>query len=302
MDSQGRPAARVNGNLMRRSPDGGTTFGSGFSTDEQGRFQMQNVVPGTYRLAIRPRSFGGSPDQSPVDPAEMALVPLTVADIDVEGLVVVLTRGATITGQIVFEQGPPASMRDPLRISAVPGDQDYYGMMQEPAVVKPDLTFTMKGLIGEILLRTGGPNMTLKQVLSGAEDITDTPHEFKDRERVTIVLTSRTSTLEGTLTDDKGVPVTEPAAIIIFPEEKARWRNSSLGVRRASVDEKGHFQMRSLLAGRYYILAASRARLFIPGPADASFFEALVKDATAIYVGEDEQRTVDLKLAALGDQ
>lgn len=302
MDSQGRPAPRVNGSLMRRSPDGGTTFGSGFSTDEQGRFQMQNIAPGTYRLSIRPRSFGGSPDSS-ADPAEMALVPLTVADTDVEGLVVVLTRGATITGHVVFEQGPPASMGgSPLRVSAVPGDQDYYGMMQEPAVVKPNLEFTMKGLMGEILLRTGGPDMTLKQVLSGAQDITDTPHAFKDGDRVTIVLTSRTSTIEGSVMDDKGVPVNEPTAIIMFPEEKARWRSSSLGVRRASVDEKGHFQMRSLLAGRYYILAAPRTRLFVAGPTEPSFFEALVKDATTIYIGEDEQRTVDLKLVPLADQ
>jgi hypothetical protein len=39
-------------------------------------------------------AFGASPDSS-VDPAEMALVPLTVADSDIDGLIVVLTRGET---------------------------------------------------------------------------------------------------------------------------------------------------------------------------------------------------------------
>ena len=42
----------------------------------------------------------------------------------------------------------------------------------------PELTFTMKGLHGELLLRSSGPGMVLKAVMAGGRDVTDTPHEF----------------------------------------------------------------------------------------------------------------------------
>lgn len=156
-------------------------------------------------------------------------------------------------------------------MNAVAAEQDSFGIRPEPAPVQADLKFTLSGLMGEVLLRTGGPSMYLKQVLLGAEDVTDAPHEFKDKDRVTIVLTSRTSTLDGTVTDTKGEPITEPIAVLMFPEDKARWRTTSTAVHRATTDDKGRFRMRFLFPGRYYILAAERGRLFVPGPTNASF-------------------------------
>jgi hypothetical protein len=91
---------------------------------------------------------------------------------------------------------------------------------QQPALVKPDLTFTIKGLLGEFLLRTSMPNQYLKSVTVGSEDITDSPREFKTNDRVTISLTSRASTLEGNVTDATGAASTD-ASIILFSEDKA---------------------------------------------------------------------------------
>ena len=295
-DSQGRPAARVNGNIMQRSAGGFPNFGGGFSTDEQGRFQMRNIAPGTYRLMIRPRP-PGSEGASTTDPTESANIPLTVSA-DIENLVIVTTPGITITGQIVFEQGPPSPMPTQMRVftaSAEPGMD--FGMNPQPAVVQPDLTFTIKGMMGEYLLRAGVPNVFLKSVVVGGEDVTDTPHEFKPQDRVTIVLTSRASTLEGTVTDTKGTPAPE-MAVMVFSEDKAAWRMNSLRTRRASSDSTGHFRIPGLLPGRYYILAAPRERLMVPPSVDLSFFESLIKDATTVLIGEDEQRTVDLKVVA----
>lgn len=116
---------------------------------------------------------------------------------------------------------------------------------------------------------------------------------MKTGDRVTIVLTTRASTLEGNVAGATGAPVQE-AAIMLFSEDKAGWRPNAVGVHRSSSDASGHFRLIGLLPGRYLILAAPRERLFLPGPTDASFFEALVKDATPLVIGEDEQRTIDL--------
>jgi hypothetical protein len=302
VDSQGRPGARSNGNLVKRMPGmSGGSSSFGFSTDDQGRFQMRSIPPGTYRLAVRQRPLQFNSDGPSGDPGEMANVSLTVAT-DVDDLMIVTTPGATITGQIVFEQGPPQQMPQPLRVNASVGNpDDMMGMtMPAPALVAPDLTFTLKGMLGEFVLRAGVPNQFLKAVMMGGEDITDTPREFKSGEKVSLILTSRASALEGNVTDAKGQPSTG-AGLILFSEDKVSWRMNSFRTRRSNTDQVGHYRITGLMAGRYFIAAVPRERLnALSSGADASFFELLAKEATSLVVGEDEQRQVDLKILADG--
>jgi hypothetical protein len=295
LDSQGKPSSNVYASLVQRTP-GGLTSGSGFQTDTQGRFQMRNVAPGTYRVIVRPRFENGKPDIE----AESANVPLTI-NADLENILITTTPAATVTGQIVFDPGPPPESSGTLRVGAVPGDpNEAYGPRPESAVIQPDWTFTLKGLMGEFVLRTGRLGAFLKSVLLGAEDITDVPHEFKAGDKVTIVLTSRASTLEGTVLGPSGAP-TPDAGVILFPEDKSLWRTTSIRVQLAVSDANGHFRIRGLPAGRYYVLAGEREQVFLAGPLrDTSYFEGLVKDATIVVVGEDEQRTIDLRLVDRG--
>jgi hypothetical protein len=170
--------------------------------------------------------------------------------------------------------------------------------MPQPAVVSSDLTFTMRGMAGEFVLRTSASNQFLKAVMLGAEDITDNPREFKTGDKVTLVLTSRASTLEGNVTDAAGKPATE-AALLVFSEDKASWRMNSFRTKRSVVAPNGHYQVSGLMPGRYFAAAVSRDRLSLPpGGPDAAFFEQLAKEATSFVIGEDEQRQVDLKVIA----
>ena len=302
VDSQGQPA-RASGSLQYRT-SGMTTQSFGFSVDPQGHFQMQNVAPGEYRLVAR-SVINGQPglpglvgiDQSAPIP-ETASVPLTVNG-DVDDIYVRLSPGATITGQIQFDGEPavPAGNQPPqLRVSAQAGDPvNQMGLAPaRPALVNPDLTFTLKGLQGESLLRTSAPGTTLKSVLLGGEDITDTPHEFKDGERVIIVLTTHTSTVQGTVADDKGAPAMD-ASILMFSDDKATWHGNSVHMRRSSVDQIGQFRLQQVLPGNYLILAMPREALTMP-LMDPSAFEQFVRYATPVAVGDGEQRTINLKV------
>jgi hypothetical protein len=304
-DSQGRTSNRMSGSLMRRSGTGMANFG--FSTDEQGRFAMRNIPPGSYRLVVRGRPMG--PEVAQNEPGEVANMPLTVAS-DLEGLMIVTAPGATITGDVVFEQGPPqlqpGQNAPTIRVSAQMGDpESNMGMPgPQPATVTPENTFTMKGMSGEFLLRVGAPGQYLKRVMLGAEDITDTPREFKNGDKVTLVMTSRASSVEGNVTDAAGKPVTD-AALIIFSDDKSAWRMNSTRTRRTGVDPNGHYRAMGLMPGRYYAIATTRDRLNVPSMnVDPSFFEQLAKDATTFVVGEGEDRQVDLKLvvAAAGGE
>jgi len=307
VDSQGRSASRANGTLFKRT--GGmvsSTFG--FSTDEQGRFQMRAIPPGIYRLVVRQPQMGMfSPDRAGGEPGEFAAMPLSI-DADLDNVLVTTSSGATITGTVVFENGPPqlqGGQSLQMRVGATQADPDgTLGMPSpQPALVTPDLTFTMKGLMGEYMLRSSTPGNYLKQVLLGGEDITDTPREFKSGDRVTLVMTTRASTVEGTVTDAAGKPAAD-SALILFSDDKAAWRSNSIRTRRASSDRAGHFRVMGVLPGRYFLIAMPREAVpaLVNVGADPSPFEALAKDATTVVVGEDEQRQVDVKISAGGGQ
>jgi hypothetical protein len=310
-DSQGRALARGNGQLARRGSSMGGGFGFGFSTDEQGQFQMRNIPPGNYRLIVREtrQNTGPAAPGSQQDPGEAASLPLTLSA-DLDNWVVTTSPGVTITGHVVFEQGPPSPIPSQMRVMAMLGNPDDGMAMQspQPALVTPELTFTMKGLMGEYLLRmstvsgqvafgSGMPasSQYTKSVVVNGEDMTDTPREFKNGDRVTITVTSRASIVEGDVTDARGGVAAE-VGIIIFSEEKASWRSNSTRTKRTTADQSGHFRIPGLMPGRYFIAAVPRDRMNIPNGPDTAFFEQLAKEATSLVVGDDEQRRVDLKV------
>ena len=77
-----------------------------FHTDDQGRFNLQGIDSGEYRLlvggglALGLTSVNGR--------TEFAEVPLTIAT-DMPDVVVVTQPGIGMAGQVVFAEGPPAS-------------------------------------------------------------------------------------------------------------------------------------------------------------------------------------------------
>jgi hypothetical protein len=316
-DSQGHPV-RANGQLATRGP-GSSGFSSfGFSTDASGAFQMRNIPPGSYHLVVRQMQViagrggaagdvvnfvGGRIGGPGADPMEMATVPLTIAA-DMDGLSITTSPGATITGQIVYEQGPPQNgssnaPNNTVRVNAQIGDPDNAPMMgpNPNTTVAADGTFTLNGLQGEDLLRANGGGQFLKSVTLGGEDVTDTPHEFKPGDKVTVTMTSRASTLEGAVTDEKG-EATSNAGIVLFSDDKAAWRTNSIRFRRTGADATGHYRIPGLPPGRYMVIAVSRENL-VGQQFDAAYIELLSKSATSLVIGEDDQRQVDLKVVTI---
>lgn len=308
VDSKGSPLAGANGQLLRRGPAAGGQPGFFVMADAKGQFQMRNIPPGDYRLLFSQQQNVAPFSSTPPDPGERASVPISIAGADVDNVMVVTSMGTSITGQIVFEAGPPSGDLTNMRVFASPSTpNDGAGVPSPPpATVAEGYTFTLKGLMGEYMLRTGiviangssGSPATqfLKSVTVNGQDVTDVPHEFKASDRVTITLTSRVATIEGNITETGDVQLAE-AGILVFSEDKASWRINSIWTKRGSPDAKGHFRIAGLIPGRYYIAAIPRQRLAPPGSdADAGFFEQLAKEATSIVVGADEQRTIDLRM------
>ena len=76
----------------------------------------------------------------------MASLPLTIAGADLDTVLVMTTPGVTVTGQVVFEQGPPSLMPPEIRVTTLTGNpDDMMGVSSpQPALVTRELTFTRK--------------------------------------------------------------------------------------------------------------------------------------------------------------
>ncbi len=81
------------------------------------------------------------------------------------------------------------------------------------------------------VLRRALPNQFIKSVTVNGEAVTDVPHEFKVNDRVTITMTTRVATIEGNVTEMRDVQLPE-AGVLLFSEDKASWRMSSIWTRR----------------------------------------------------------------------
>lgn len=295
-DSRGSAVTGATGYLVRAAQRVAGAGAAEFTTDDKGRFQLSNVSPGAYRLTLRrrPNVFEANPGL-----VEAASVPISVTGPDLD-VPVVTAPGATITGRIVFDPEPdvpPAA--GSVRASVTIGNPDPSCEASATAspVIGSDLTVTFHDLMCAYLVRATGPaGAALKTVTLGTgEVITDTPTRFANGDRVTILLSSRTSTIEGRVVDERGTPVAG-AGVLTFGQDRSTWISAGSGVRRATSGADGRFRITGLFAGSYYILAAPGERLSALPGFGAGFFEDLSRDATLVEVGDADHRTIELKV------
>lgn len=93
--------------LLLAPPDGPGASGHTMSAPD-GRFRIPSVAPGAYRLMVQTQGFH-VPSES---------LPLEVGDLPIEGLEVVLSRGATISGRVV---GVEAAQMAGVQVTAADG-------------------------------------------------------------------------------------------------------------------------------------------------------------------------------------
>ena len=291
--------------MLVRPNTGGFNAAGAMSSMQNGKFTIRDVVPGEYRLVVRPMQMGPQPEQTTAKGPrpEYATVPVSVAS-DIDDLVVMTQPGVSITGRVAFAEGTAPTLPS-MRISTMPAERNMTFGPSPGATSAPDGTFTLNDLFGPQLVRGGvtgagagtAPAYTLKAVMLGGTDITDTPVEFKaDHNRhLELVFTSRASTVEGMVTDDSGAPAND-VMIVMIPEDKSAWKITSPRFRMSSLQKEGHFSVPRMLAGRYHAIAVPREGFFLTPDTGPEVFEQMVKDSTLVTVGEDEKRTVDLRV------
>lgn len=276
----------VDGATVGRGGGFGMNYGSRIQSN--GAFEIANVPPGRYTLQAR-----GNDNDTP----QFASQPLTVGSTDVD-VSVVLGNSATISGTIVF---PPSQTQLPdfsnMRIAAPSTDNSIGGQAQ--GRVDKDGKFTITGVqAGAHLIRPGGQlrGWTLKEVTIDGRDVTDTAVELRSGqhlERVEMTLTDKTNEINGTLASEQGAPATE-YTVLAFSTDSAFWQPQSRHIATARPDQTGHFRIRGLPAGDYYLATvdpAQQGEWYEP-----AYLEERRLGAARVTLGDGDTKTQDFKI------
>lgn len=265
-----------------------------------GSFQFVNVAPGRYNLNVRPSGMASAT-------AEIAMLPITVGNEDLDNVIVTTAIGAIARGVVTTDDGSVPPFRHDL-VSIFPGPMDpMSGMivMSGQNRMNEDYTFELTGLSDRRLLRasvgqTQASGWYLKAVLFDGDDITDSGMDFlpgRSYDGLQVVFTQKATDLSGVITDDRSKPVLDASAVI-FPADSQRWTPSSRYVRTLRPDTNGRYNIKALPPHEDYLIIAVQ-NLEAGQGSDPDFLTRAKEEAKPFSLTEGETKAVDVKLSKL---
>ncbi len=285
VDSHGRPPMPGSVMVSLSGPSGSEQA----IVDQSGQFEFVVPVPADYHLDVAVNSLG-----------DRALLEYASRDLKLaRGVAVpfaIVTRPAIhLAGHVTFE-GSPRAEGEVVTIRAEDPSGHGGSYWIDPADVDANGSFVFSAYGWMRLLRPGGAamrNRTLKAVLRNGVDVTDTPVEFAAGDKVEMIVTSRLTTVRGTVTMPGG-GTAEMSQVFLFGEDRAAWlpHSSRVYVTRASMD--GRYGFRTVRPGRYLIAAIPFRDTVFPTDSPREILDRVARIATPIAIGEGDTRVVDL--------
>lgn len=288
------------------------------TTSADGSFVMLGVPVGSYVAKVlktpRPpmpavaaanpqlQALMGGRFGGPATPSDaltlFADVPVS-ADRDVDGLMITLSTGATISGRVAFVGSaavPPATGLTVAVQSAVGS-----ALALQPARLGEDSSFVTAGYpAGHYFLNLTGrmPGWFVKSAMVNGVDALDQPFELTSENigNVAITVIDRVTGVSGTVTGGTGAGT--EGTVIVFPAAYREWIGRGMPprvLRNVRTQPTGAFSVSGLPARDYLIVAVTDAE--VPDLQNPAVYDALARAATSVTLVEGETRTVSIKLA-----
>lgn len=298
VDSRGRSAARARVMLQSAGRDavmiGNMIIVLEKQTTDEGEFQLSGIVPGDYRIEVRPAKESNSLEE------EYASVPVSLASGDVDGFVIATSRGHALSGRVIVEGGAfDADTFSPMTVNAfdIAGGGGVMGTRPPPGPdVASDGTFQIRGLIGTRVIRVDRipEGWMLKAVRVQADDVTDRGVEIRGADVGDVeVVIARATEASGIVVDSKGQPAGD-RAVVVFSVDSKRWSgflNRYVMSARAGTD--GTFAIGRIPPGEYFAVV-------VDPPADEWMapenLDRLRSRATRFTLADGEQKTLRLAM------
>jgi hypothetical protein len=137
----------------------------------------------------------------------------------------------------------------------------------------------------------------LASVRFGGRDLADTaldvPDDDGETTGVQLLVTSRSAQVTGDVVDAHGAPLGN-CTIVVFSTEAARWGAGTRFVAAARPDLDGHFVVRGLPGGEYFV--AAREDLDDEAWQDPRILQALAAEASRLTLVEGASQEVALTI------
>jgi protocatechuate 3,4-dioxygenase beta subunit len=274
-----------------------------------GTFEFRNIVPGIYILQVLQANVNGTPQQNVTGHLEV-----TVADANIDNLILPMGPGPEITGTVSLEGGEITTLLKPAqnaaggtasagnspaafppRFTLTLNDTQGVSVNTPNTQVKDDGTFrfnavgTSKYLLNAVILPQG---TYLKSARYGGQDVTHAPIDTTSGSGGTldVVLSSKAADLGGSVQNDKGEAL---AGVIVTLWPKTPDGSPTGGARQTNTDQNGGYRFQGLAPGDYYVAAWEELE---PGLAtSADFLGNFNRDSSAIKLSESGHEGRDIK-------
>ena len=277
--SGGGPATRASVSLDQPGAD---DFGFDISdqTDENGRFRLKGVFPGTYTIRAYLRGEDGAY-------TSRARQKIEVGNKDIDSITVLVGRGVNIRGRItVAGLGPIDFGRIRLGLGPASGNDDIGAWCS----VKKDGTFELQNVEdGNYFFQIFGieQGWYVKSVRLGSDDVLAQGILVEKGAIVgnlEVTISSPGAQLDGFVTDRDGPVMGAHVHIAGDPETPYnRLRSETL-----TTDQTGHFVINRIAPGKYRVIADS------PPPADGSPIPT--SDPQAVSIAEHDHQTLQITI------
>lgn len=248
----GQPVPHVHFGLQRMLGQRVEFVNNVVNSDARGEFVVEGLVPGKYSVMLFANEMSD---------LRAERVTFDIIDSDVTGVVIKLSKGATVSGVVVLESEDKAAQAQlaQILVRAYVRTNPGFGSSSSSRI-GADGSFQLQGLpagaVNMSLSGTIGPFPPKGFSIARVErDGTLVPRiEVKEGDHVTgvrIVVTYGTATLRGTVKVDNG-PLPAGARVLLGLTKPGE--NTSY-LRPPQVDERGHFFLDGIPAGLYELTA-----------------------------------------------